>query len=78
MKYNPLDGDRAAIKHNNRVERNASEKRWDAYYKGRQDAREGRNFNNIYVDIDERKMYAQGWLNIKKNMRVTESRTKVS
>jgi len=78
MKYNPLDGDRAAIEYNNQAEARASKKRWDAYYKGCRDAKEGRNFNNVYVDIDERKMYAQGWLNIKKNMRVTESRAKVS
>ena len=65
MKYNPLDGDRAAIVLNNQIERNASEKRWDAFYMGCRDARNGKKFNNIYVDIDERKMYNIGWNEIK-------------
>lgn len=67
MKYNPLDGDRAAIAYDKKVERNASEKRWDAYYKGCSDARNHRAFN-IYglKDLDEIEMYRLGWENIKK------------
>ena len=64
MKYNPLDGDRAAIDFNNQLERNASEKRWDAYYKGCSDARSNRVFCNTYTNKDEIEMYGLGYKNI--------------
>lgn len=66
MKYNPLDGDRAAIQFNNQVERNASEKRWDAFYQGCKDARNHKAFNTSdFTNLDEIEMYKIGWNNIK-------------
>jgi hypothetical protein len=67
MKFNPLDGNRAAINYNNKLERNASEKRWDAFYKGRQDARNHKSFSTYnYTNEDEINMYKIGWESIKK------------
>lgn len=66
MKYNPLDGDRAAIAYENKVERNASEKRWAAYYHGCKDKRNHKAYYNIYLNKDEALMYELGWNNVKK------------
>lgn len=65
--FNPLDGDRAAIEYDNQVERNASEKRWDAFYKGCQDKRNHRPFNAIFTTEDEVKMYELGYKSVKKD-----------
>jgi len=65
--FNPLDGDRAAIAYDNKIERNASEKRWDAFYKGCKDARNHKAFSPIdYTTEEEINMYKIGWTNQKK------------
>lgn len=61
------DGDRAAIAYDNYIERNASERRWDAFYKGCTDARNHKAYNPInYINENERIMYKLGWENIKR------------
>lgn len=54
-----------SIEFNNQIGRNASEKRWDAYYKGRQDKRNHKVYYNIYLNKDEALMYELGWNNVK-------------
>lgn len=66
-KFNPLDGDRAAIHYDNEIERNQSEKRWDAFYRGCSDARNHKAYNIInFTNTDEINMYKLGWKSIKK------------
>ena len=66
-KPNFLDGDRASIAYDNYIERNASEKRWDAFYRGCKDSRNHKSFNTMnYTDPDEINMYRIGWNSIKK------------
>ena len=61
MKFNPLDGDRAANEYDNKIDRNTSEKRWDAFYKGCQDKRTHMAFYNTYTDKAEIEMYSFGY-----------------
>lgn len=63
---NPLNGDRAAIAYDNSLEKQASEKRWIAYNKGQNDAKNNKSFNLCYfTNEDEKEMYKIGWNNIK-------------
>ena len=65
MKYNPLDGDRAAEEYDRKVGLKRNKKILDIFKLGKRDRLNGIDYNNTFEDYFEKTAYKNGFNSVK-------------